>query len=521
MTGRVEGAWTVELPDEAATHRLGETLALALRPGDVLALHGALGAGKTTLARAILRAFSNQPGLEVPSPTFTLVQPYDGAGFRFPITHIDLYRINAPVEIDELGLDEALATGALLVEWPERAGDRLPGRPFDITLTLAGMLRRATISSTDRGIRARIERMAAVRRFLDATPYATAERTFLQGDASPRSYERLRLPDRSSLVLLNADAQPDRPVTPERKAYMAATHLARNEDLGPLLAIGAELARAGLSVPAVLAASIPDRIAILEDLGPAYIQENGAPVPERYAAATDVLAHMHARSWPEVAEGPYGARHTLPFYSHGAMAVEAELCVRHFMPALDGAPAPAAVSAAFVAAWAGPFDLLARTPRTWTLFDYHSPNLHWLAERDGLKRIGIIDVQDARLGPAAYDLVSLLQDARITVDPSLEAELYARYVGLRRGEPGLDPDAFAATYRICGAQRATRILGVFARLAVQDGKPHYLRHIPRISGYLDRCLGHPLLAEVRAWFEAHAPAEARLAFGARRGETCG
>lgn len=111
---------------------LARCLAAALLPGDLILLQGELGAGKTTFARALLRALADDPHLEVPSPTFTLAQPYEEG--RIPVLHVDLYRLDAPEDIDPLGLDEALEHGACLVEWPERAGDRLPPAA---TLTIA------------------------------------------------------------------------------------------------------------------------------------------------------------------------------------------------------------------------------------------------------------------------------------------------------------------------------------------------------------------------------------------------
>jgi tRNA threonylcarbamoyl adenosine modification protein YjeE len=510
--------WALDLPDEAATARLGEALALMLRPGDLVALHGDLGAGKSTLARAVLRSFSGRPSLDVPSPTFMLVQPYEGDGFRFPILHADLYRIADPAEIDELGLDEARATGAVLVEWPERAAERLAGPRIEVALDVAGSGRKASLTTDDPALRRRLARTAALRAFLDGTPWASARRTFLQGDASPRAYERLFSEAGASAILLNADAQPDRPVTPQRRAYMAATHLAPNDDVAPLLAVSAELAKRGFSVPQVVAADPARSIVLMQDLGRDYIAADGTPVPERYAVATDVLAAMHGQAWPAVAEGPHGTRHALPRYDRGALEVETALFLERFLPAATGAPASARAVEAFRTAWDGPFAAFEAAPATWTLLDYHSPNLHWLPDRQGLGRIGIIDVQDARLGPAAYDVASLLQDARVTVPPALEAELMARYLAARRAEPTFDPEAFAAVYAICAAQRATRILGVFARLAVEDGKPAYLRHIPRLLDYLKRALSHPVLAPVKEWYDAHAPEHVLTSFAERGGK---
>jgi hypothetical protein len=140
------------------------------------------------------------------------------------------------------------------------------------------------------------------------------------------------------------------------------------------------------------------------------------------------------------------------------------------------------------------------------LRDYHSPNLIWLAGRSGTDRVGVIDFQDTVMGPPAYDLVSLLQDARVDVPESLEIALLTRYAKLRRAaDAAFDPAAFAASYATMSAQRNTRLLGTFARLNRRDGKPHYLKHQPRIWTYLQRALAHPALDELKAWFAAHVP----------------
>jgi aminoglycoside/choline kinase family phosphotransferase len=148
----------------------------------------------------------------------------------------------------------------------------------------------------------------------------------------------------------------------------------------------------------------------------------------------------------------------------------------------------------------------AAAARTWVIRDFHSPNIIWLGERAGILKVGIIDFQDAVLGPAAYDLVSLLQDARIDVPEQLELTLLTRYIKARReADPGFDPASFAEAYAIMSAQRNTRLLGTFARLNRRDGKPQYLRHHPRIWTYLTRSLAHPALAGVRDWYAANVP----------------
>ena len=151
---------------------------------------------------------------------------------------------------------------------------------------------------------------------------------------------------------------------------------------------------------------------------------------------------------------------------------------------------------------------LATVEQSWVLLDFHSPNLLWLAGRSGLKRLGILDFQDMLTGPAAYDVASLCQDARVTVPPALETALVEAYVGLRRaGDPGFDSQAFATAYAILAVQRATKILGAFARLDAL-GKPRYLRHIPRLREYLNRSLAHPALSRYAHWYRRVLPPSA-------------
>ena len=160
----------------------------------------------------------------------------------------------------------------------------------------------------------------------------------------------------------------------------------------------------------------------------------------------------------------------------------------------------------FVSMWRDLLGKPASAPKTWVLRDFHSPNLIWLGERQGIAKVGIIDFQDAVLGPAAYDLVSLLQDARIDVPEQLELALLTRYIKARRAaDESFDPAGFAELYAIMSAQRNTRLLGTFARLNRRDGKPQYLRHQPRIWTYLSRSLAHPVLAHAREWYAVNVP----------------
>jgi aminoglycoside/choline kinase family phosphotransferase len=143
--------------------------------------------------------------------------------------------------------------------------------------------------------------------------------------------------------------------------------------------------------------------------------------------------------------------------------------------------------------------------QTWVLRDFHSPNLLWLNEREGVARVGLLDFQDAVMGPAAYDLASLLQDARVDVPEAMEIALLSRYVRARMSKGPFDAANFARAYATLAAQRASKILGIFARLERRDRKPQYVRHMPRVWNYLQRSLAHPALAPLAAWYRANVP----------------
>ena len=220
--------------------------------------------------------------------------------------------------------------------------------------------------------------------------------------------------------------------------------------------------------------SIEEGLALIEDFGAETVVEDGVPNVARYAEAIALLVDLHGRDLPDAL--PAGEDlYRLPTYDIEAMLVEVELALDWYAPAIARVAVPSGARMQFLAHWRELLSPILAQRTTWTLRDYHSPNLHWLAEREGFARIGLIDFQDAVIGPPAYDLASLLQDARIDVSDDLEMRLAALYVR-RRGaaDPDFDAGRFAAAYAAMGAQRATKILGLFARLDKRDGKPQYL-----------------------------------------------
>jgi tRNA threonylcarbamoyl adenosine modification protein YjeE len=479
------------LADENATALLGNDLAAALRPGDVVALGGDLGAGKTTLARAIIRSLAGIPELEVPSPTFTVVQTYEA---RFPVAHFDLYRLASPSELEELGFDEAVAGGVVLIEWPDRAEDRLPPYAIRVELAEDGDGRMATIvASGPAG--GRLQRAFDIRAFLEASGHGTAWRAHLTGDASTRAYETLAVPGQPQRILMDAPRQPDGPPIRDGKPYSQIAKLA--ESVAPFVAVGRTLKDTGFAAPEIFATDLDRGLLILEHLGgTGVLGPDGVPIPERYVAAGKLLADLHATKLPREMPVDKGIVHRLPDYDREAMQIEISLMLDWYLPFERGQELGTAARDGLIVAWNRVFDRLESAEKSIVLRDYHSPNLIWRDERTGNDRFGLIDFQDAVYGPSAYDVASLAMDARVTISPELETEIVDAYASAREGHGAFDRAAFDEAYAITAAQRNAKILGIFVRLDRRDGKPAYLRHLPRIRDYFGRALRHVTLAPV-------------------------
>ena len=498
-------SFTVTLADEDATRALTVDIAAVLQPGDLVTLSGDLGAGKTAFARALIRHLAGDETVEVPSPSFTLMQTYELP--RYPLVHADLYRLSGPAELAELGFEDIPPGAVTLVEWPDRAAGLLPGDRLDIALTLSpqhgATFRNARVTGYGT-MASRAERLAIMRAFLARAGFAKASRQYVQGDASTRAYERLTLSG-ASYILMNSPKRPDGPAVRDGKPYSAVAHLA--EDVTPFIAMAGALRARGFSAPEIFAADRAAGLLVIEDFGRELVVAGDPPAPIEvcYEAAVDLLAALHRQALPEVLPLEPGEDYALPRYDTDALLIEAELLVDWYLPLLNAKLAPARRDT-YVALWHEALLPVVEMPATWVLRDYHSPNLLWLPQRAGVARIGLLDFQDAVLGPAAYDVASLLQDARVDVPEKIEIALLARYTRARRAaEPGFDTPAFARAYATLAAQRASKILGIFARLDRRDGKPQYLRHIPRVWAYLRRSLAHPALAPLAAWIRANVP----------------
>lgn len=312
--------------------------------------------------------------------------------------------------------------------------------------------------------------------FLVRSGWGGAEILPLAGDASFRRYFRVEHPEKGRAVLM--DAPPE------------------HEDVRPFIAIAEHLDAQGLRAPRILGRDLERGLLLLEDFGDDRVGPVLARDADReraiYEDAVDTLVELVNRPLPDV-----------PPYDEAALSREVMLFPEWYAPALDLDIDTQGFMDAWRRTWPGALERTAQKP-VLVLRDYHADNLMILREGG----LGLLDFQDALAGHPAYDLVSLLQDARRDVDPALEAAMLDRFVTHAQLA---DRDAFEADYAILGAQRNVKILGIFTRLWKRDGKDHYLKLQPRVWGLLERDLAHPALADVKAWFEANVPHEHRAA----------
>ena len=460
---------TLDHADADLTACLARVMAAVLKPGDVIALQGAVGAGKTHFARAFIRARQGATAEDVPSPTFTLVQTYDDP-MGTEIWHADLYRLSHPDELVELGLDEAMRDSIVLIEWPDHGGPL--SDPLILGLEpIAGFpdLRRIALSGSDArwGVMARLP---AIARLIHRAQWAEARLIPLAGDASSRRYFRLQDGDRSAVLMDAAPGTTD--------SYVAMTQWLRHRDL---------------HAPEIIAADQVEGLLLIEDLGDDLVARvlaaEPALAPRIYGRMTDLLIELHGHAPPDWVlrlDGPELARQV------GLFA--------EYYPAAAGAPGKGADVAAVIEALHA--ELAEDMPAVLGLRDFHAENLVWRGDAP----LGLLDFQDAVAVHPAYDLVSGLQDARRDVDPAIEAAEIARYIAAT----GVDGDRFRAAYALLGAQRSLRIMGIFTRLAQRDGKRRYLAFMPRVWDAIQRNLTHPALAPLAAALEGVPAPSARV-----------
>jgi N-acetylmuramate 1-kinase len=498
-------ASTLEFHNQSETEKFAQKLSLWAKPGLVIALKGDLGSGKSTFARAFIKALAqNAEEFDVPSPSFSLIQTYDIT--RVAVAHIDLYRLANTQDIENLALEELLPNHLLLIEWPERLTAAISKNTLSLQFSGSGDTRQISVSASGAWIQA-LDRNAVIENFIAQSNLQHAERIFFEGDASSRRYEKLRTEDQT-ILLMDMPNRPDGPVVKFGKPYSQIAHLA--EGIKSVVCVNHSLSEIGsYSVPKTLAFDLENGLALIEDLGSRVYGKmllSGDDMTEPMMAAAELLADLGSRSHTDQVNIPELSPYIIPPYDEQAQLIEIELLPKWFWPHLHGTEPEDELISSFENIWKNLLPLAKQKTPQIVMRDFHSPNLLWLPERNGIFRVGLIDTQDAVMGHAAYDLVSMIQDARVDIPEKLADKTFQHYIACRQNSSAPFSEAdFSTAYAVLGAQRATKILGIFARLNKRDGKPVYLKHIPRISRYLNQNLQHPALETLKNWFERYMP----------------
>jgi N-acetylmuramate 1-kinase len=358
------------------------------------------------------------------------------------------------------------------------------------------------------------ERTAEIDAFLEESGWSGAARSPMPGDASTRRYFRLEHAGRRAM-LMDQPQGAEAPVasataTPaERRAlgYNAVARLA-GADVGRFVAAANFLRSHGLSAPEIFAADFTRGFAIIEDLGDALYCDvaDASNEIELYSAAAEVLAKLHLHTAPPLLPPDK----TLHPYDETALIAEVDLLTDWFVPVALGHPATTGEIAEHRTLWRAALTESLNATHVFVHRDYHAQNLMWLPQRAGAARVGLIDFQDAVAGSRAYDLISLIEDARRGVAPEIARSTTAHYLeAMRRQGTPVDAHAFRSQMAVMAAQRNAKIVGIFARLYKRDGKPRYLAYLPRVWGYLNRDLEDRALAPLKAWYDRAIPRDKR------------
>lgn len=312
--------------------------------------------------------------------------------------------------------------------------------------------------------------------FIQRIGWGDANAVVVAGDASNRHYERLTKPNGTTAILMNAPPE-------------------KGEDVRPFVKILNILRTFGLEAPELLYADENEGFLLLEDLRDDLFarvcEQEPRQEKELYRAAVDVLAALCQMPAPE----------TVHPYTIADFLIETDRVTDWYLPGVTGNPVSSDFENAFRAHITEAFYKIETTLPTLVLHDYHAENLLWLPERTGLKKVGLLDFQDAFIGHPAYDLVSLLEDARRDTSPELQAAMKSHFLSTTR----LEPEAFNYAYAAIGAQRNLKIIGIFARLCIRDGKPRYVDLIPRVWAHLQNDLAHPDLRSLKEWVYRYIP----------------
>lgn len=484
------------------TEALAAKIAKYIVAGDVIRLKGDLGVGKSVFARSIIRALGHN-GEHIPSPTFTLIQTYDDT--RLPLAHIDLYRMESEDEVEAIGVECWLDHGVVIVEWPEKALNWFPEQKPDLldfhimemdnsgtlTITLEELANEAR-SVTFEGGASWSRRLSLVNNQYDRPVTEKGRQNFVaecgyrnhvispvSADASFRTYWRINTAEGSRIIM---DSPP--PI----------------ENVKPVITMTKYLESIGVHAPHIYQKDEKNGYLLLEDFGNTTVRNgiinHNKPLDPWYYKAVDVLGHLASSQLPDIRE-----------YTKKALWSEVSRFMDWYLPCARSTATHTADRKAFKQLWEPLFDKILDVPKTTVLWDYHADNLMMLTDgepKEGLSEIGVIDFQDARIGPVSYDMSMLLQDVRFEISKDLEHKLIQHFIS---SQNKINEEKFMLSYNLINLQRTLKIIGGFTRLHFRDGKDTYLQYLPRCWQIVDEALQTPECADIKHFMNNIVPAK--------------
>ena len=453
--------------------------------GDVVALNGQIGSGKTTLAKLLINNLTQTPIEDIISPTFTLCQTYNRDALE--IVHYDFYRIESEVELLEIDLHESLKDKICIIEWANKFSDLLPKDRIEILIECANTERVYNITPLGR-FKEAIININKMENFLCNLDIKFTELKKLPGDASNRKYFRVIRPD-DTMILMDATQEND---------IRGKTGLSNGVD--DFIVIGEYLDSIDVRVPKLIARNKIDNMILEEDLGEYCYTDILTKDNYRklYSPAIKTLIHIsdikHPKNISKDSNPHYLQDFDLDIYLN-----EAEIFIDYYWPFINGKICSADEKQEFILIMAGVHSNLT-DDKTLMLRDFHSPNLMFLENESGFKKCAVIDFQDALFGHPLYDLVSLTNDARYTINEDHEKyliELYKKDFSFNNFQ--FDNFSFMQQYQILGVQRSIKILGIFARIAILESNQNYLVHMPRVINYIKRIMHSGSIPELTKW----------------------
>ena len=465
--------------------KLAKELTPLLNEGGVMTLNGQIGAGKTALAKLVIHDLTQVPLEDIISPTFNLYHTYNKDNLE--ITHYDLYRIESEIELLEIDLNEAFTDKICIIEWADRFKDLLPKDRIEVTITCLKNERLYKINPLGK-FKDVVKNWAKIENFLSDLDINFTELQRLRGDASKRKYYRVKNLD-NTMILMDATQESD------MKSKTGPT-----DGINDFIKIQEYLDSIDVRVPKLIARNKHDNIILEEDLGEysytdMLTKENYV---ELYNPAIKTLIHISNINHPKNISTNSNP-HYLREFDLDTYLNEAEIFIDYYWPFIHGKQCNADKKKEFRDIMVGVYSNLTND-KTLMLRDFHSPNLLFLENENGYRKCAVIDFQDALFGHPLYDLVSLTNDARITIDEYQEKyliELYKKDFPFNNFQ--FDSLSFMQQYHILGVQRSIKILGIFARLAILEANQNYLVHMPRIICYFKRIMQSGSIQALACW----------------------